>query len=192
MDQTSINQQYDQLDLDLYDIENIKIDIEDNQDVINIRKQNEEDKIFISRCSIVATIIILCMYIPLVIGYKCYVCAGIAELEPMYSSTMLKMSLISSCTICIPMILYSLSNMYDRNLSITRNNDKNVDNSMNETLTSTLLMMLLLNIPDLYLLLIGIPYKQDDFISKNLTRTISLTRIYLQKNCPSNLCQLLY
>ena len=101
----------------------------------------------------------------MMMGYECYECTEVVELTEVYHSTMLKMALICSCIICIPMLLYSLSNIYDRYYyQLIGEND----NQMDESFTSTLLMILLLNVPDLYLLLIGIPYKQDDFIYASL------------------------
>lgn len=139
------------------------------------RKQTlmNSNKKFVNRCIEFSTIVILFMYLPLVLGYQCYSCAGITDDQSnsdMYDSVMLKMALLSSFITCIPMVLYSLSNIYDRHRigKIIHNSDRDNDTSMNETLTSTLVMMFLLNIPDLYLLFIGIPLRQDDFIYASL------------------------
>jgi len=139
------------------------------------RKQTlmNSNKTFINRCIVFSIIVILFMYLPLLLGYQCYSCAGITDDQSnndMYNSVMLKMALLSSFITCIPMVLYSLSNIYDRYRIWKRIHKDNRNNniSMNETLTSTLMMMFLLNIPDLYLLLIGIPLRQDDFIYASL------------------------
>lgn len=236
-------------------VDNYHINIKDDDtDQLNDNDRSKEqiavdNRIFIHRAVIFSTIAILLMYLPLVVGYKCYVCAGvIVDLDDMYSSTMLKMALLSSVISCIPLLLYSLSNIYDGYLSMKQisyeqieyNNDAddsaidelddsvidelddNViddlddnlidepnDNFINESdnnvmdesnsspvnepdgnpddhrdrtsiyqfdkysflhgpFTSTLAILVLLNIPDLYLLIMGLPYKQDDFIYASL------------------------
>ena len=154
----------------------IDYDYDDETDSARYGKQTtlmNSNKTFINHCIEFSTIVILFMYLPLVLGYQCYSCAGITDDQSnidMYDSVMLKMALLSSFITCIPMVLYSLSNTYDRHRIGKRiyNSDRNNDISMYETLTSTLVMMFLLNIPDLYLLLIGIPLRQDDFIYASL------------------------